>query len=77
MIGASASRGAFAEQLQARSRRGRPRVIDGPVVVRSVRLPEPLYDELCRRALRADRSVDSVIRQVLTVYTARPSVVEK
>lgn len=67
--------GAFADQIRAR--RGRPRVIHGPVVVRSVRLPEPVYDAICRRAIRADQSVDHVIRVALAAYVRPTSVVEK
>lgn len=68
-------RAVFTEQL--RNRRGRPRVIHGPVVIRTVRLPEAVYDAICRRAIRADRSVDSVIRSVLASYVERTSVVNK
>ncbi len=75
MIVSPDNRAIFGPHL--RNRRGRPRVIDGPVVIRSVRLPEAVYDAICRTALRSDRSVDSVIRGALASYVDRTSVVSK
>jgi hypothetical protein len=68
-------RARFHAQLQRR--RGRPRVIIGPAIKRSVSLPEPVYDAICRRAIASGRSVESVIRAVLTSYTTAISGFEK
>lgn len=62
------NRAVFAEQLRQRNRRGRPRVIQGPVVVRSVRVPVGVFDALCRLAIHGDRSVDSEIRTALAAH---------
>lgn len=48
---------------------GRPRR-QGTVVV-TVRMPIAVYDAYCRRALKADREVRSVLRQTLTANVRR------
>jgi predicted DNA-binding ribbon-helix-helix protein len=47
------------------TRRGRPRLFDGPGARVSVRLPAPVYDALDRAARRNDASVPDVIRRLL------------
>lgn len=71
MIMPPKNRAVFAEQLEQRNRRrGRPRVIHGPVVIRSIRVPEAVFDAICVRAIRADRSVDTEIRSALAAYVS-------
>lgn len=60
-----AEREVFTEQL--RRRRGRPRSAE-PVVATSVKLPEPVYDALCRRARDERRSLHAVIKDALKLY---------
>ena len=62
-------RAVFTEQL--RHRRGRPRRLT-PIVVTSVRLPEDLYDALCRRALVDRQSVLELVRRAVASYTGGP-----
>ena len=47
------------------TRRGRPRLFEGPAVRVSVRLPAPVYDALDRAARRNDASVPDAIRRLL------------
>lgn len=56
-------RAVFSEQLQQR-RRGRPRC-SAPSVVISVRLPEDVYDALCRLALQERAALPVLVRQAL------------
>ena len=56
----------FTQQIRAR-RRGRPKSLT-PIVVTSVKLPEPLFDALCQRAMRERRSLHSLIKDALRLY---------
>ncbi len=56
-------RAVFTEQLQQR-RRGRPRR-DTPVFKINVKVPEDVYDELCRLSLRRGVSVHSIARSAI------------
>jgi hypothetical protein len=60
-------REAFNEQLRVR-RRGRPRSA-APAVVMSVKLPERIYDALCRRAALERRSLHGLVKEALAAYT--------
>ncbi len=59
-------RAVFTEQL--RRRRGRPRRMT-PIVITSIRLPEDVYDALCRRALLERQSVHALLRAAVQSYT--------
>lgn len=58
-------RAVFTEQLQRR-RRGRPRTV--PTVTMPLRLPEPIYDDVCRAAIRQGRTVQDVMRDACRIY---------
>lgn len=45
---------------------GRPRVYDGPTERIDLRLPGPVYDALCRDALRRGEDVRKRARDILT-----------
>lgn len=47
------------------AKRGRPPSPDGPSEKVDLRLPVPLFDALCRAALRKDMPVRKLIRQTL------------
>lgn len=50
-------------------RRGRPRVVEGPAEqIPRVLLPTPVYDALCRAAVRRGESVTDAIRRALQRY---------
>ncbi len=58
-------RAVFTEQLR---HRGRPRRMT-PIVITSIRLPEDVYDALCRRALLERQSVHALLRAAVRSYT--------
>jgi hypothetical protein len=63
----------FVEQLRARRRRGRPRR-SVPTIVTSVKLPEDVYDALCRLAISDRESLHGLMKQALTSYArSRPA----
>ena len=61
------ARAEFTQQLRAR-RSGRPRSAEA-VVWTGVKLPERVYDALCRRAALERRSLHSLIKEALAAYT--------
>lgn len=65
IVTTSTDRAVFADEL--RQRRGRPRSAM-PTVQTSVKLPEDVYDALCRRALESRQSVHALLREALASY---------
>jgi hypothetical protein len=63
-------RAVFSEQLSNRRHRGRPRAV--PTVATSVKLPEPVYDALCRHAQREGESLHATMRKALESYAHVP-----
>lgn len=62
-------RDAFADQMQERRRRGRPRRAV-PMITTGVRIPEDVYDVLCRIAMEQREPLDVVVRNVLSSFAA-------
>lgn len=60
----------FAEEIRERRGRGRPRLAV-PIVPTSVKLPEPVYDALCRLAIRERQSVHAVMLAALSHLASR------
>lgn len=60
-------RAVFSDELRQR-RRGRPRAAV-PMVSTTFRLPEPVYDALCRLAMQRRQPMQALLRDVLSTYT--------
>lgn len=63
-------RAVFTHQL-VNHRRGRPRAAVPPVVT-SIKVPAPVYDAICRLALRSGTSVHATMRQAIETYATHP-----
>jgi hypothetical protein len=62
-------RAVFTDQLVSR-RRGRPRSVR-PVVITTVRVPEPIFDAYCQMAHARGESVSMMMRAALSAYAKR------
>jgi hypothetical protein len=65
-------RSAFAGQMRARRRRGRPRIVDGQrSVPLTVNVPESLYDRLVQLAAQRRSDLAPLVRSLLEYSTKK------
>lgn len=70
MIVTREDRAVFTHELQDRRQRGRPRL---HTIATSVKLTEPVFDALCRKAQRNGDSLHKTMREALAAYAGVPT----